>query len=243
MTEQRHVVIVGVGFAGIGAAKKLAKDEAARITLIDRHNYHQFQPLLYQVATSQLASSDIAYPIRNTARKHADFDVKLGTVSSIDPAVRTVRTAEGDTYQGDYLVIAAGSQPYFFKTPGADEHAFPLYSLDDAMRLRSRILQLFEDADRDPRLIDEGAVEVVVVGGGPTGVEVSGALSEMIHGTLAAEYRDVAVGRARCISSTTGTPCWRCSPRRRVTTRRRSCSATASGSTSARGSRRSDLGM
>jgi NADH dehydrogenase len=108
-----------------------------------------------------------------------------------------VTTSEGQTYQGDYLVIAAGSQPYYFKTPGAEDHSFPLYSVDDAVRLRTRILQLFEEADRDPTRIDEGAVEFVVVGGGPTGVEVSGALAEMIHGTLASEYRDVAVGKAQ----------------------------------------------
>lgn len=197
MSEARHVVIVGGGFAGIGAAKRLAGQPGVRVTLVDRNNYHQFQPLLYQVATSQLAGSDIAYPLRNTASRHDNFDVKLGAVASIDPASRSVTTEEGQTYQGDYLVLAAGSQPYFFKTPGADEHAFPLYSLDDALRLRNRILELFEEADRDRSLVDEGAVEFVVVGGGPTGVEVSGALAEMIKGPLSAEYRDIAVGRAR----------------------------------------------
>jgi NADH:ubiquinone reductase (H+-translocating) len=164
---------------------------------VDQHDYHQFQPLLYQVATSQLAESDVAYPIRNMARLRANFDVRLGTVTSVDPVARSVTTSEGQTYSGDYLVIAAGSQPYFFNTPGAAEHSFPLYSVDDAKRLRVRILELFEEADRDASLIDEGAVEFVVVGGGPTGVEVSGALAEMINGTLAAEYRDVAVGKAQ----------------------------------------------
>jgi NADH dehydrogenase len=197
MSELRHVVVVGGGFAGVGAAKALAKDARVRVTLVDQHNYHQFQPLLYQVATSQLAETDVAYPIRNMARKKANFDVKLGTVTSVDPGARSVATAEGQTYSGDYLVVAAGSQPYFFNTPGAEEHAFPLYSIDDAVRLRARILQLFEDADRDASLIDQGAVEFVVVGGGPTGVEISGALAEMINGTLASEYRDVAVGKAK----------------------------------------------
>jgi NADH dehydrogenase len=197
MAASKHVLIVGGGFAGIGAAKKLARDTSLRITLVDQNNYHQFQPLLYQLATSQLAASDVAYPLRNTARKHPNFDVKLGSVSAIDPVARSVTTADGQGYQGDYLVIAAGSQPYFFATPGADEHAFPLYSVDDALRLRSRIIELFEEADRDPTLIDKGAVEFVVVGGGPTGVEVAGALAEMIKGTLAAEYRDVGKGRAK----------------------------------------------
>ncbi len=197
MSELRHVVVVGGGFAGVGAAKALAKDARVEVTLIDQHNYHQFQPLLYQVATSQLAETDVAYPIRNMARLRTNFDVKLGTVTSVDPVARSVTTAEGQTYSGDYLVLAAGSQPYYFKTPGAKEHAFPLYSVEDAVRLRTRILQLFEDADRDASLIDEGAVEFVVVGGGPTGVEISGALAEMINGTLASEYRDVAVGKAQ----------------------------------------------
>jgi NADH dehydrogenase len=190
-------VVVGGGFAGVAAAKRVAKDARVQVTLIDQHNYHQFQPLLYQVATCQLAQTDIAYPLRNIARKHPNFDVKMGTVTSVDPASCTVTTAEGQSYTGNYLVIAAGSQPYFFKTPGAEEHSYPLYSVDDAVRLRARILQLFEEADRDPSLVDQGAVEFVVVGGGPTGVEVSGALAEMIHGTLASEYRDLAVGKAQ----------------------------------------------
>ncbi len=197
MSELRHVVVVGGGFAGVGAAKALAKDARVRVTLVDQHDYHQFQPLLYQVATAQLAETDVAYPIRNIARRRPNFDVKLGTVVAVDPVARSVTTAEGQTYAGDYLVVAAGSQPYFFHTSGADEHAFPLYAVDHAVRLRARILELFEEADRDPSLIDDGAVEFVVVGGGPTGVEISGALAEMIHGTLASEYRDVAVGRAQ----------------------------------------------
>jgi NADH dehydrogenase len=196
MGDRRRVVIVGGGFAGLACAKKLSGRPDVDITIIDRNGYHQFQPLLYQVATSMLASSDVAYPLRRFADVHGGLGVKLEQVEAIDPVARSVTTARGTTYEADYLVIAAGSQPYFFKTPGADEHAFPLYSLDDAMRLRSRILELFEEADRDPALIDRGALQFVVVGGGPTGVEVAGALAEMIHTTLASEYRDLAVGRA-----------------------------------------------
>ena len=97
----------------------------------------------------------------------------------MDPVARTVTTSAGDTHTADYLVLAAGSQASFFKTPGAREHAFPLYSLDDAKRLRAMILDAFEEAHRDPSLIDQGALEFVVVGGGPTGVEVAGAISEI----------------------------------------------------------------
>jgi len=197
MGEQRRVVIVGGGFAGVACARKLASAKDLRVTLIDRNNYHQFQPLLYHVATCQLSASDIAYPMRRIVIGNDRFDVKRANVTAIDPERKTVSTETGEVHQADYLVLAAGSRPYYFKTPGADIHAFPLYSLDDAQRLRSRILALFEEADRDPELIESGALEFVVVGGGPTGVEVAGALAEMIHTTLASEYRDLAVAHAR----------------------------------------------
>ena len=194
---QRHVIIVGGGFAGVGCARKLAGRSDVRVTLIDRNNYHQFQPLLYQVATSQLASSDIAHSLRKLFRDDANIDVKLGEVVSLDAATRTVETTDGGRFTGDALVLAAGSQPNFFRTPGAAEHAFPLYSLDDATRLRSRILGVFEDADRDPALIDEGALNFVVVGGGPTGVELAGALADLIHDTMSVEYHHLAVSAAQ----------------------------------------------
>src|SRR4051794_38596649 len=153
---QLHVVIVGGGFAGVGCARRLAKHDDVRITLIDRNNYHQFQPLLYQVATSQLASSDIAYSLRKLFHDDLNVDVKLAEVASLDPATHTVTTTDGECFTGDALVLAAGSQPNFFGTQGAEGNAFPLYCLDDAQRLRSRILGVFEDADRDPGLIDQG---------------------------------------------------------------------------------------
>ena len=186
-----RVVIVGGGFAGVACARALAKRDDVHITLVDRNDYHQFQPLLYQVATSMLAAGDIAYPLRKVAAEFEAFDAKRGEVVGIDPVARTVTTSTGETYTGDYLVLAAGSQPNFFHTPGA-EHAFPLYSLDDADRLRTRIIQAFEEADRDPHLVDEGAIDFVVVGGGPTGVEVAGALSEMINTTMVHEFPELA---------------------------------------------------
>jgi NADH dehydrogenase len=185
------VVIVGGGFAGVACARKLAADPDFQVTLIDRNDYHQFQPLLYQVATSMLAAGDIAYPLRKIAAEYDEFDTKRAEVVAIDPVARTVTTHRGETYTGDYLVLAAGSQPNFFGTPGA-EHAFPLYSLDDAARLKTRIIQAFEEADSDPHLVDEGALDFVVVGGGPTGVEVAGALSEMINTTMLHEFPALA---------------------------------------------------
>jgi NADH dehydrogenase len=185
------VVVVGGGFAGVACARKLASDPDLHVTLIDRNDYHQFQPLLYQVATSMLAARDIAFPLRKIAADYGNFDAKRGEVVAVDPVARTATTSTGETYRADYLVLAAGSQPNFFGTPGA-EHAFPLYSLDDADRLRTRIIQAFEEVDRDPRLADEGAIDFVVVGGGPTGVEVAGALSEMINTTMVHEFPALA---------------------------------------------------
>src|SRR3954467_6525045 len=198
LTEgQLHVVVVGGGFAGVGCARRLADRDDVRITLIDRNNYHQFQPLLYQVATSQLASSDIAYSLRKLFHDHINVDVKLAEVASLDPATHSVTTTDGEVFSGDALVLAAGSQPNFFRTPGADDHAFPLYCLDDAQRLRSRILSVFEEADRDVDLIDQGALNFVIVGGGPTGVEVAGALSDLIHDTMSTESPHLAVPAAQ----------------------------------------------
>jgi NADH dehydrogenase len=193
----RHVVIVGGGFAGLGCARRLADHDDVQITLIDRNNYHQFQPLLYQVATSQLASSDIAYSLRKLFHDNMNVDVKMGEVASLDPAAHGVTTTDGERYAGDALILAAGSQPNFFGTPGAEDHAFPLYSLDHAQRLRSRILGVFEDADRDPGLINQGALNFVVVGGGPTGVEVAGALADLIQDTMSTEYHHLAVTAAQ----------------------------------------------
>jgi NADH:ubiquinone reductase (H+-translocating) len=194
---QRHVLIVGGGFAGVGAARRLAARDGVRVTLIDRNNYHQFQPLLYQVATSQLAPSDIAYSLRKLFADSPNVDVKLAEVESIDPAARAVTTTHGERIEGDALVLAAGSQPNFFHTPGAEEHAFPLYCLDDAQRLRSRILSVFEEADRDPDLIAKGALNFVVVGGGPTGVELAGALADLVHQTMVGEFHNLPVTSAQ----------------------------------------------
>jgi NADH dehydrogenase len=198
MTDASHVVIVGGGFAGLGCARKLAGRDDVRVTLVDKHNYHQFQPLLYQVATCQLASSDVATSLRRPFHKHRNVAVKMGEVTAVDPVAKQVRFASGQTIQGDFLVLAAGSQPNFFRTPGA-ELTYPLYSLDDAQRLRSRILALFEDADRDPSLLDRGALNFVIVGAGATGTETAGALAEMIRDVMPYEYQDLAVRHARVI--------------------------------------------
>ena len=173
-------MIVGGGFAGLGCARRLADDDHVRVTLIDRNNYHQFQPLLYQVATSLLSPSNIAHSLREVfcrsgqRRREARRDLRSR------PGVEDRPSSDGEQWTGDALVLAAGSQPNFFDTPGAAENSFPLYSLDNATELRSRILGIFEQVDRTPDLVDRGALNFVIVGGGPTGVEVAGALADMV---------------------------------------------------------------
>jgi NADH:ubiquinone reductase (H+-translocating) len=191
-----HVVIVGGGFAGLGCAKELADEDSVHVTLIDQHNYHQFQPLLYQVATAQLSATDIAFSLRQAFHGVENVDVKWAKVTGVDPHARSVSTADGDVFAGDVLVLAAGAQANFFGTPGAAEHAFPLYSVADAEQLRTRILAVFEDADRDPSLIDQGALNFVIVGAGATGTELAGAMADMINETIPAEYHDLAKGSA-----------------------------------------------
>ena len=193
----KHVVIVGGGFAGLACARKLAKSDSVRITLIDKNNYSQFQPLLYQLATAILGTDDVAASLRGFFLGHPKVEVRMSEVTAVDPRTRTVTTADGTSYQGDFLVLAAGSQANFFGTAGAQENAFPLYSVVEAQRLRSRILAVFEDADRNQKLLEEGALNFVVVGGGPTGTELAGALADMINHTMTREYTDLAVQNAR----------------------------------------------
>ncbi len=174
-----EVLIVGAGFAGIATAMQLARD-GVQVLLIDKNNYHQFQPLLYQVATAQISVSDVARPLRGIFRKDKCVQVKTAEVESVDAANRAVTTADGSTYRGQILVLCAGAEANFFDTPGAKEHAYPLYSVDDAAKLASRMLGALDSADSVPHQVGEGGLDVVVVGGGPTGVETAGALAESV---------------------------------------------------------------
>jgi len=177
----KRVVIVGGGFAGVSCARRLASNPSVHVTLIDKNNYQQFQPLLYQVATALLAPDNAAFSLRSLLRGHANVDVKMAEVVFADLKTRTVKTADGKMYHGDFLILAAGAQANFFGTHGADKHAYPLYSLRDAELLRSRVLMLLESVDRDPSLIEQGALNFVVVGGGATGAETAGALGHLIQ--------------------------------------------------------------
>ena len=195
----KHVVIVGGGFAGLTCAKKLAKHPDLRVTLIDKNNYQQFQPLLYQVASSALSPSNIAFNLRGVLRGHPNVDVKLTEIVSVDLSKRSATSGEGQTYQGDFLVLAAGSQANFFGTPGADKHSYPLYSLRDAEALRSRIIAVVEAADRDPSLIEKGALNFVIVGAGATGTEMAGAFGDAFHSSLKRALSDVNVARGQVL--------------------------------------------
>jgi NADH dehydrogenase len=183
----------------VASALLLAEDERVRVTLIDENGYQQFQPLLYQVATAELSSADMTFEHRGIFHQLPSVDAVNAHVESLDVDRLSVTLADGTTISGDYLVLAAGAQPNFFHTPGAAEFAFPLYSLKDARRLRERVLQLFADASAKPELVDEGALTFIVVGGGPTGVEISGALSELVHDVMPHRYPNVAVSGARII--------------------------------------------
>jgi NADH dehydrogenase len=184
------VLIVGGGFAGVACAQQLAKHDVD-VVLLDRNNYHQFQPMLYQVATAQLAGYDIARPLRGIFRHNKTVEVRHTGVTSIDPGARSVTTALGSVVTGDYLVLAPGAQANFFGTPGAAEHSLPLYSVNDAERLRGRILEVLDATTERPELIEKGALNFVIVGGGPTGVETAGALAEALRDVVPESYKSL----------------------------------------------------
>jgi NADH dehydrogenase len=198
MPGQPHVVILGAGFAGVGALKKL-RDADVRITLISNHDYQAFQPLLYQVATSELGANEVGFPIRDLLHGHQNVLFHKAIVHGVDLAAKRV-TAEGIApLDYDYLILALGAVVNFFNTPGADKHALPLYTMVDALLLRRHILVTFEAVDKNPALIEEGALTFCIVGGGPTGVEVAGALADLLHSELARDFPNLPVPKARVI--------------------------------------------
>ena len=196
-----RVVIVGAGFGGLAAARALAA-APVEVTLVDRNNFHTFQPLLYQVATSGLASADVAYPVRGIVARQENLAFRQAAVIGADLNARVLHLQHEDheveDLPYDHLIVAAGATTNTFGIPGVDRHGFPLYNLADAVRLRNHVLERFEAADAEPALLDEGALTLVVVGGGPTGVEVAGALSELFQ-VLRKDFRQLDVGRARVV--------------------------------------------
>lgn len=197
-----RVVIVGAGFAGLAAARELAT-APVEVTLVDRDNFHTFQPLLYQVATAGLATADIAHPVRGIVGRQRTLRFRQAKVIGADLDARILHLQgedhEVDDLAYDHLILAAGAVVHTFDIPGVEHHGFPLYNLEDAATLRNHVLERFEAADARPELVAEGALNFVVVGGGPTGVEVAGALSELIDRVLRRDHRDLPVDRARVV--------------------------------------------
>lgn len=182
-----HVVIVGAGFGGLEAAKKLA-GAPVQITIIDRYNYHLFQPLLYQVAIAGLVPSQIAYPLRTIFRRQKNINFQMGEVSAIDFNGHFIR-ADGSVIAYDYLIVAVGGQTNFFGLNAVQENGFQLKNIESAVNTRNHLLHIFEEASReaDPER-RRALLTFVVVGGGPTGVETAGALAELITHVLAKDY-------------------------------------------------------
>ena len=176
--SSRRVVIIGAGFGGLEVARHLAK-APVDVTLVDRRNFHTFQPLLYQVATSGLNAADVGYPVRGLFQRQKNLIFRMANVTGVDWNAGALELEDHEPLEFDELVIAAGATATYFGTPGAEDWAYPLYTLEDAVRLRNHILDRFEAADSHPELIADGALRFVVVGGGPTGVETAGALAEL----------------------------------------------------------------
>jgi NADH:ubiquinone reductase (H+-translocating) len=194
-----RVVVVGGGFAGLSAIKTLSKIKPpVKVTLLEQHNYHLFQPLLYQLATGLVQPADIAHPVRGIVRRYRT-SVRMATVSGVDFDAKQVLTAEGGRFGYDYLILAAGATTATFGIPGVEEHSFPLKSMPDALQLRAHLLGQFELADNDPSQIAKGALTVVVVGGGPTGVEMAGAIHELFKHVLVHDFPDLDINQARVV--------------------------------------------
>ena len=196
--QKPHVVIVGAGFGGLEAAKKLGS-QPLRLTVIDRTNYHLFQPLLYQVATAALSPADIAAPIRAILTKHDNIEVMLAEVKTIDADARKVSTGEREISY-DYLIVATGSRHSYFGNDEWEKLAPGLKSLEDAVEIRRRLLLAFEYAEKiSDETARKAAMTFAIVGGGPTGVEMAGAIAEIARFTLAQDFKHIDPSDARVI--------------------------------------------
>ena len=198
ISTRPRVLILGGGFAGVGAAQKLEHADAD-VVLVDRHEYHTFQPLLYQLATGLLEVTAVGHSLRDLVGHHDNTTIHRGTVSSVDLAAREARFEDLPPMTYDYLVLGVGAEVNFFGTEGATEHAFPMYTLPHAVNLKDHLLERWDAVDHDPRLIEDGALNVVVVGGGPTGVETAGAIAELYRSVFAKDYPSIGQDEARVI--------------------------------------------
>ena len=196
---QPHVVIVGGGFGGIYAARELAR-APVRVTLVDRRNHHLFQPLLYQVATAALTPDDIAEPIRHVLSRQANARVLMAEAAAVEPEARRLRLGNGLALDYDYLVVAAGATHSYFGNDQWERHAPGLKTIEDALEIRSRVFLAFEAAERetDPERRREW-LTFVIVGAGPTGVELAGTLGEIARDTLEGDFRSIDPSESRIL--------------------------------------------
>lgn len=194
-----RIVVIGAGFGGLEVAMRLG-NSAAQVTVIDQRNHHLFQPLLYQVATALLATSEIAWPIRHLLRRYKNIEVLLGTVVGVDKDAKTVQLEDGAVLPFDQLVIATGARHAYFGHDEWEPFAPGLKTLEDATTLRRRILTAFERAEREEDPARRAAwLTFVIVGGGPTGVELAGTIAELAHNTLPGDFRNFDPADARVL--------------------------------------------
>jgi hypothetical protein len=197
-TPLHHVVIIGGGFGGLYAAKAL-RGAPVRVTLVDRRNFHLFQPLLYQVATGGLSAGDISYPLRSIFQHEPQFSVIMAEVTDIDVAQRTILLRDG-RLSYDTLIVAPGSTHQYFGHDDWAQDAPALKTIEDALEIRRRIFVAFEAAEREPDPESRRALMTfVIVGGGPTGVELAGTLGELAHGTLKYDFRAIDPAQAKIL--------------------------------------------
>ncbi len=196
--SRRRVVVLGGGFAGIGATRALAKADVD-IVLVDKHDYHTFQPLLYQLATGLLETTAVGHSLRDLVKDQDNATIHKTPITGIDLDAEEVRVEGLEPIAYDYLVFALGAEVNFFGTEGAAEHAFPMYTLVDAVKLKNHVLERWEATDKNSALLDDGALTVVVVGGGPTGVETAGAVAELYRTNFTKDYPTLPQEKARVV--------------------------------------------
>jgi NADH dehydrogenase len=187
----KRVVVVGGGFAGVNFVKKLSKDKRFHITLVDKNNYHFFPPLLYQVAAAFIEPSNISYPFRRMFQEKTNLRFHLGSLTKVNPGSNSIETDTGILHY-DYLVLAVGTESNFFGIENVQQHALPMKTIDDALNLRNHLLLSMEKAVRTGDSQErEKLLNIVIAGGGPTGVEIAGMLAEMGHNIAAKEYPEI----------------------------------------------------
>src|SRR6185295_4166201 len=194
-----RVVIAGAGFGGLSAAQAL-RHAPVEVTIVDRHNYHLFQPLLYQVATASLSPAEIAQPIRSIVKYQANTHVLLDEVAGVDKDAREVRMKSGRTLPYDFLILATGARHSYFGHDAWEADAPGIKTVDDATRLRAKILLAFEHAEVEENPAKRAALlTFVIVGGGPTGVEMAGAIAELARKSIRDDFRAIALGATRIV--------------------------------------------